>query len=59
MSAKAAACPVRGKNSTTCMIRIGQQLKLRQKSERTAEKNTLNGTLAKNSVEGKRKMPFL
>jgi len=48
MSAKAAAYLVQGRNSTIYMTRTGQLLNLPKKSVRTAEKNTLNGTLAKN-----------
>ena len=43
MSAKAAAYPVQGRNSTTYMTRTGQPMKQRKKLDRTAEKNTLNG----------------
>lgn len=40
MSAKAVVYHVQDKNSMTYMTKIGQSLKLRKKSDRTAEKNT-------------------
>jgi hypothetical protein len=48
MSAKAAAYPVRGRNSMICMTRTGRLMKPTKKLGRTAEKNTLNGILARN-----------
>jgi hypothetical protein len=54
MSAKAAVYPVQGKNSMIYMTKTDQAKKLRKKSERTAEKNTSNGILAKNKPESKR-----
>jgi hypothetical protein len=50
MSAKAAVYPVQGRNSTTYMTRTGQLKRLKRKSDRTAEKNTSNGILAKNKT---------
>ncbi len=58
MSAKAVAYPVQDRNSTTYMTRIGQPMKLTKKSDRTAEKNTSNGILAKNKIEQKVNAPF-
>ncbi len=54
MSVKAAAYLVQGRNSTTYMTRTDQPKKPRKKSGRTAEKNTSNGTLAKNKLPPKR-----
>jgi hypothetical protein len=50
MSAKVAAYRVRVRNSMICMIRTGRLMKLPKKSVKTAEKNTSNGTLAKNKA---------
>jgi Tfp pilus assembly protein PilF len=50
MSAKAVAYPVQDRNSMTCTTKTGQPKKLRKKLDRTAEKNTSNGTLAKNKA---------
>jgi hypothetical protein len=50
MSAKAVAYRVQGRNSMTCMTRTGQPKKARKKSNKTAEKNTSNGILAKNKT---------
>jgi hypothetical protein len=59
MSAKVAAYLVQGRNSMTCMTRTGQLTKLRKKNVRTAEKNTSNGTLAKNkAVPGRERSLF-
>jgi hypothetical protein len=58
MSVKAVVYPVQGKNSMTCMIRTGQTMRPRKKSDRTAEKNTLNGTLAKNKTFPERELVF-
>ena len=58
MSAKAAAYLVQGRNSMTCTTRIDQLMKLRKKLDKTAEKNTLNGILAKNKVPKKVNEPF-
>jgi hypothetical protein len=49
MSAKAVAYPVQDRNSMTCMTRTDQHMKPKKKLDKTAEKNTLNGTLAKNN----------
>jgi hypothetical protein len=49
MFAKAVVYLVQGKNSMICMTRTGQQTKPTKKSGRTAEKNTLNGILARNN----------
>jgi hypothetical protein len=54
MSAKAAVYPVQGRNSMTYMTRTGQQMKPTMKLDRTAEKNTLNGILARNKLWLKR-----
>jgi hypothetical protein len=48
MSAKAVAYPARGRNSMIYMTRTGQPMKPTKKLGRTAEKNTLNGILARN-----------
>ena len=53
MSAKAAVYPVQDRNSMTYMTRTDQLMKLRKKLDRTAEKNTLNGILAKNKIAKK------
>jgi hypothetical protein len=58
MSAKAVAYPVQDRNSMTYMTRIGQQMKLKKKLDKTAEKNTLNGILAKNNLNNKVDEPF-
>jgi hypothetical protein len=58
MSAKAAVYHVQGRNSTTSMTGTDQPRKPRKKSERTAEKNISNGTLAKNSAVWKRVTTF-
>jgi hypothetical protein len=58
MSAKAVAYPAQGRNSMTCMTRIGQQMKPKKKSDKTAEKSTLNGILAKNNLHKKVDEPF-
>ena len=58
MSAKAVAYPVQGKNSTTYMTKTDQTEKLKRKSDRTAEKNTSNGILAKNKLPPKGSEPF-
>jgi hypothetical protein len=58
MSARAAAYPVQGKNSTTCMTRTGQRRKPMKKLGKPAVKNTSNGTLAKNKVVKKVNEPF-
>jgi hypothetical protein len=50
MSAKAVAYPVQDRSSMTCMTRTGQQMKPKKKLDKTAEKNTLNGILAKNNL---------
>ncbi len=44
MFAKVADYPALDRNLTTSMTRTDQQKKLRKKCERTAEKNTSNGT---------------
>jgi hypothetical protein len=49
MSAKAAVYPAPVKNSMICTTKTGQPKKPMKKSDRTAKKNTSNGTLAKNS----------
>ena len=54
MSAKAAVYPVQGKNSMTYMTKTDQQMKARKKLDRTAEKNTSNGILAKNKIATKK-----
>ncbi len=54
MSAKAVAYLVQGKNSMICMTRTDPPMKLRKKLDRTAEKNTLNGILAKNKIAQKK-----
>ena len=56
MSAKAAAYLVQGRNSTTYMTRIAQPMKPTKKLDRTAEKNTSNGILAKNKIDTERLM---
>ncbi len=58
MSAKAAVYPAQGRNSMTYMTRIDQLMKLMKKLDRTAEKNTLNGILAKNKSLKKVNEPF-
>jgi hypothetical protein len=58
MSAKAVAYPVQDRNSMTCMTRTGQQMKPKKKLDKTAEKNTLNGILAKNNLHKKVDEPF-
>ena len=58
MSAKVVAYPVQDRNSMTCMTRTGQQMKPKKKSDKTAEKNTLNGILAKNNLHKKVDEPF-
>ncbi len=58
MSAKAVAYPVQDRNSMTCMTRTDQQMKPKKKSDKTAEKNTLNGILAKNNLRKKVDEPF-
>jgi hypothetical protein len=58
MSAKAAAYRVQGKNSTTYMTKTVRLKKLKKKSDRTAEKNTSNGILAKNKLPFKGSEPF-
>ncbi len=50
MFAKAVAYPVQDRNSMTCTTRTDQLMKLRKKLDKTAEKNTLNGILAKNKI---------
>jgi hypothetical protein len=58
MSAKVAAYPAQDRNSMTCMTRTDQPKKLRKKTDRTAERNTSNGTLAKNRTFPKGNEPF-
>ena len=58
MSAKAVAYPVQDRNSTTYMTRTDQPMKPRKKLDRTAEKNTLNGILAKNKFAQKVERAF-
>ena len=53
MFAKAAVYPVQGRNSTIYTTRTDQLMKLRKKLDKTAEKNTLNGILAKNKMTKK------
>jgi hypothetical protein len=48
MSAKAVAYPVQDRNSTTYTTRTDLRMKPRKKLDKPAEKNTLNGILAKN-----------
>jgi len=48
MSAKAAVYSAQDKNSMTYMTRTDPLMKPKKKLDRTAEKNTLNGILAKN-----------
>jgi len=48
MFAKAAVYLVQGRNSMICMTKTGQLMKPTKKLGRTAEKNTLNGILARN-----------
>jgi hypothetical protein len=59
MSAKVAAYPVQGRNLTTFTTRTGHPKKPRKKNGRTAEKNTSNGTLAKNRAVPEGKGAFL
>ncbi len=58
MSAKAVVCPVQGRNSMTCTTRTGPLTRLRKKLDKAAEKNTLNGILAKNKLPKKVDEPF-
>jgi len=48
MSAKAVVYPAQAKSSMIYMIRTDPLMKPKKKLDRTAEKNTLNGILAKN-----------
>lgn len=50
MSAKAAVYLALGKNSMIYMIRTGQNTKQKKKSDKTAEKNTSNGILARSRI---------
>ena len=58
MYVKAAVYPVQDRNSMTCTTRTGQPKKPRKKLDRTAEKSTSNGTLAKNKTFPKGNEPF-
>ena len=50
MFVKAAAYPVRDRNSTIYTTRTDPLRKLRKKLDKAAEKNTLSGILAKNKM---------